>query len=325
MAGTRLTPDLIQIREALSGSHLLVSDEIALPIWESEDPFGIGLDSEACFVLVLRSCESMRDISGSHFSFHANVIINVRGIGLHENVSVLRVSSRTTYEVDLEAIAAVFLGLIEISRDKSVSLSRVIACFETLFETGKASQTSPETLIGLVGELLVISKASNKDFVLSCWGSGERDRFDFSNTGERLEVKSTIAAERVHRFNSKQVPGPVGCQVVIASVLICEVDVGQTLTNLVDNIKDQLLSENAKAKLIEKTMLILNGPIESQTNLTFDLEASSLSVSYYLAEDIPRPIPKSGVISMEWTALMPVTSTFVPSGPLIAAALQIST
>jgi hypothetical protein len=319
-----VTPSLIQIREALSGSHFLMSDEIALPIWESEDPFGIGLDSDTCFVLVLRSCDSMRNISGSHFSFHTHVSINVRGIGSHENVSVLRVSSRTTYEVDVEAIAAVFLGLIEISRDKSVSLSRVISCFETLFETGKASQTSRETLIGLIGELLVISRANNQEFMLSCWGSNERDRFDFSSAGERLEVKSTTATERIHHFNSKQVPGPIGCQVVIASVMVCEVEVGQTLMTLVDAIKKQLLSENAKAKLVEKIMLILNSPIEMHTNLVFDLEASSLSVTYFLAEAIPRPIPKTGVIAMEWMALMPNNSKFEPSGPLISAALQSS-
>lgn len=314
-----MTPNLLQVREALSGSHVLNSDEIALPIWESEDPFGIGLDSEDCFILVLRACETIGDISGSHFSFNTNVNINVRGIGLYENVSVLRVSSRTTDDVDVEAIAAVFLGLIEISRDKSVSLSRVIACFETLFETGKSSQTSRETLIGLVGELLVILNASDKDLVLSCWGSGERDRFDFSNAGERVEVKATTAAERVHHFNSKQVPGPLGCQVLIASVLVSEVEVGNTLYDLVEIIKDDLESLISKAQLVEKTLMILTGPVESQSGFVFDIFSSTSSISYFSADLVPRPIRKTGVISMEWEALMPSPTPIVSSGPLTSA------
>ncbi len=317
-----MTPNLMQVLKALSGSHILNPDEIALPVWESEDPFGIGLDSDASFILVLRACDTISDISGSHFSFNANVNINVRGLGLYENVSVLRVSSRTTDDVDIEAIAAVFLGLIEISRDMSVSLSQVIACFETLFETGKANQASRETLVGLVGELLVILNASNKDYVLSCWGSGERDRFDFSNAGERVEVKATTATDRLHHFNSKQIPGPLGCQVLVASVMVAEVEVGQTLTALIDVIKSQLLLEDSRAKLVEKIMLTLKGPIERQANLFFDIKTSALSINYYSAEIIPRPIQKSGVISMEWTALMPTPSPVEPSGPLIAAVLR---
>ncbi len=317
-----MTPNLEQVLEALSGSHVLNSDEIALPIWESEDPFGIGLDSDACFILVLRACEMIGDIAGSHFSFNTNVNINVRGNGLFENVSVLRVSSRTTDDVDIEAIAAVFLGLIEISRDKSVSLSGVIASFETLFETGKSNQTSRETLIGLVGELLVILNASNKEYVLSCWSSGERDRFDFSNAGERIEVKATTAAERIHHFNSKQVPGPLGCQVLIASVLVSEVEVGQILSTLIDAIKDQLSFVSSKAKLLEKTMLVLKGPIENQTNLVFDIATSANSVMFFSVEVVPRPIQKNGVIAMEWTALMPPASLVESSGPLVSAVLR---
>jgi hypothetical protein len=319
-----VTPNLLQIREALTGSHVLDPDEVALPIWDNGDPYGIGVDSESRFILVLRACGSMGDISGSHFSFSANVNINVRGIGLYANVSVLKVSSRPSDEVDIEAIAAVFLGLIEVSRDRSVSLSRVIACFETLFETGKSGQTSRETLIGLIGELIVISISKDKDFVLSCWSSGERDRFDFSCNGERVEVKATTAAERIHHFNSKQIPGPLGSQVLIASVKVCEVEIGQRLIDLIEMIKADLASEISKARLIEKTMLVLRGSIESQSSFIFDISTSALSVVYYSADSIPRPTMKSGVLSMEWTALLPVAVPIEPSGPLTSSVLQMA-
>lgn len=314
-----MTPNLSQIRQALNDSCVLREDEFLLPIWDASCPYGIGIDSNSHLILVLRPCNLMGNIDGSNFSFNTNCTIKVRGYGTCQNVSVLSVSSNSSTGVDIDAIAAVFLGLIEVSLDKSVDLSRVISSFEILFETGKSNQTSRETLVGLIGELLVILESKEKDLVLSCWHSGGSDRFDFSRSGERVEVKTTTAADRKHHFNSKQVPGPVGCEVVIASVMLSEVEVGDTLYDLVEIIKDDLESVISKAKLVEKTLMILTGPVESQSGFVFDIFSSTSSISYFSADLVPRPIQETGVISMEWEALMPSPSPIVSSGPLTSA------
>jgi hypothetical protein len=107
-------------------------------------------------------------------------------------------------------------------------------------------------------------------------------------------------------------------------VKVCEVEIGQRLIDLIEMIKADLASEISKARLIEKTMLVLRGSIESQSSFIFDISTSALSVVYYSADLIPRPTMKSGVLSMEWTALLPVAVPIEPSGPLTSSVLQMA-
>lgn len=299
-----MTPNLDEIRRAFSQNLIIDSNEVALPIWSSINQYGIGFDHSGAVVLVLRSCDRSTDIYERNFSFRSSTTLTIKGHGSVGNVSVLTVNRLSSNSFDVDAIATIFLGLIEVAAESSVALSEVIESLSELFEKGSFESVSIEDQIGLAGELLLINNAADIEIAVRAWRSGDRDLFDFSNHSERVEVKTTVSTERIHSFNENQVPGPTGCSVIVASVLLRRTERGITVSMLGTEIWNKLTNSLIKAEFLKKVGVVLSGNVNSKELLQFDLEGSTRSIKFYPAESVPRPIQVPGVLSMSWSALL---------------------
>ncbi len=308
------------VRQALSPNVQLQQGEIALPLWSSGSVAGIGVDFEGSMTLVMRSCSNSNAVSGRHFRYMPNTELHIRDRGLVESVSVLIVQQRDTATADLDAIAEVFLGLLEVSFDPAVILSDIVSQLSELFETGRVKALSRDQEVGLIGELLVILGAPDKEFAVSAWRSGDRDRFDFSSHSERVEVKTTTGVDRVHHFNSTQIPGPTDCRVIVASVVLSLVEVGTTLRQLVDLVTGQLTSAVSRSELLAKTGAVVSWG-EQDSALCFDLRTSARTARFISSADVPRPVQSPGVLSMSWSALISESDEAVAVGALSRAIL----
>lgn len=316
---------LEEVRQALTSDFELGSGEVALPLWSSDGIGGIGKDSSGRMALVLRPCSFGEDVVGNRFKFLTETSLRVRDQGVLRSISVLFVDCEADFEVDVDAIATVFLGLLEISTDASVKLSDVIRGLADLFETGRIRDLSIQEKIGLTGELLVILGSPNKDYAVRCWRSGERDRFDFSSHGQRIEVKTTTSTERVHSFNSAQIPGPTDCIVLVASVQLNVVEVGHTLNDLVELIRAQLLTSAAQSELSAKAGIVIGLNKQGLQNFKFDLDSSLASIRFTSSTRVPRPMQSPGVIRMSWEALVSEFEVSNADGPLFTAVLHLQT
>ena len=279
------------------------------------------MDSEGRMTLVMRACPLSANLNGGRFRFSAETILTVRERGLLERVSVLAVDKELDGSYDLDAIAAVFLGLLEVSTDPSVRLSDVIEHLSELFELGRFRPLSKLEQIGLVGELLVIMRANDVEYAVRCWRSGDRDRYDFSSPGERVEVKTTTGTTRIHNFSSSQIPGPADCNVLIASVLLSIVEVGQTIEELIELISSRLPSRVTRAELQAKAQVVIGQRINDEGDIRFDLQSSLASIHFVSSSIVPRPLQVPGVIRMSWEALVEDLSTPPSMGPLSKAVL----
>ena len=299
-----MTFTLETVRSALNVRHELAEEEVALPLWDAEGPRGVGIDSAGRVVLVMRPCETSTNVISDNFEFRAQSSVAIRGQGVIESASILFVDRPRLEVFDIDAIATVFLGLLEVSGDVQVVLSDVIEALSELFDNGRFTAIPVHDQIGLAGELLVVSQALDLDFAVKCWRSGDRDKFDFSNHAERIEIKTTTLNQRIHNFNDGQIPGPADCAVVVGSVLLKKVESGVSIVDLVNKIWSQLSSSSARAELIKKAGVVLGSQSDHRDLIQFDLESSLSSILFVNATDVPRPVQTAGVLSMNWSALV---------------------
>ncbi len=91
-------------------------------------------------------------------------------------------------------------------------------------------------LVGLWGELFVITNAADIETAVSCWCSSKNAKYDFVTSEFMLEVKTTLKSSRVHSFSLEQLRPTMDVHVYVASLLVAEVPSGHSLPQLIDQI-----------------------------------------------------------------------------------------
>ncbi|OAB88675.1 hypothetical protein AWH69_02455 [Janibacter melonis] len=226
------------------------------------------------------------------------LVDNASGVRLSD-VCVLRFRPLDESDV-MDAVAAVFEGLIQLTRSTPGMLGDVIATMEALFESGLKSRVARETEVGLAGELLVLAEAVDIPALVDTWHTKAEGRFDFSSQGERLEVKTTTSSDRVHWFSSEQLaPIPGACTTFI-STLLPLVESGSTIASVFAGMNALTLQERARVRSI--IIDVAKEPPEILTSIVFDREAARRSLRHFTVQGVPTPVPVQGVGRMRWEA-----------------------
>jgi hypothetical protein len=152
-----------------------------------------------------------------------------------------------------------------------------------------------------MGELLIISLSENAPLAVRFWHSNIDDKFDFSGSNFRLEVKSTSTGMRNHHFSSNQIPGNVPEKTFIASVKIARVEVGTTLSEILSRLRLKL-DKSEFEKVTEIIHRTIGVPVQLVTEYQIDLEATVLGIKLLKSSDVPCPVSGEGILSMDWLA-----------------------
>ena len=162
-------------------------------------------------------------------------------------------------------------------------------------------ELSDSTITGLIGELLIISISNNASLAVQFWHSNIDDKFDFSGSNFRLEVKSTSTVMRNHNFTSSQIPGNVPEKTFIATIKVVRVEVGTTLSEILASLKLKL-NKSELEKVTEIVQRTIGVPVDLVTEYQIDLDASLSDIKLLKSSDVPCPVSSQGVLSMEWLA-----------------------
>jgi hypothetical protein len=214
----------------------------------------------------------------------------------------------------MRAVAGIFRGLLEINEQYGTA-GLAIWSLKKLFEEGLLEATT-QGVTGLMGELLVLLKAPNREVAVKAWHSKTDSAFDFSWENFRLEVKTTKGSLREHNFSSNQVPGPLGIHLQIASVKLVTTEIGQTLGDLV-NLVSAELSEEAVTKIMDQCNKTLGIPPFAVTEPVIDITSSLENIEFYSGTEIPRPTAEEDVLSMKWEATLENSASEQPIYPSV--------
>jgi len=275
--------------------------ELALQLFDKDQLWGVGVDNLGRRVLVLPAqVDSVGFVtSNAIFDPFSSVTWVDEKIELPK-VATLRCDANFLNRSVCEAVAALFVGLIDI-QEKYGNAGAAIWEMKQFFENGFNSAYSEESLVGLLGELVVILRAESPENLVRYWHSNIDAYFDFSTDNLRIEVKTSKSNLRNHNFSSNQIGSGLDDKTFISSVILSPVEQGTTLSDLVELISSKL-SKSQAAKLLNVVIGTLGVVPDSVKSIQIDLETTLKSIVYIPATSVPRPERNPGVISMNWVA-----------------------
>jgi hypothetical protein len=202
-------------------------------------------------------------------------------------------------DVDLFAImAADVLGTLE-SRYVSDDLRRFsvfvarIRSWQEFMRRGMPRLLSPESELGLVGELQILSTILEAGYpaalTVEAWKGPQRGLHDFALDGGAIEVKSAIASRGfpAHITSLDQLDESLVRPLYLAAVRFDVAPIGKTLSQYVDSLREFLaLQEDARADFDSR--LIEAGFMDSMRG-SYVRAFHLASVNYYeIGDGFPR-------------------------------------
>lgn len=159
----------------------------------------------------------------------------------------------------------------------------------------KAENTQRD-IVGLWGELYVIANSGAPLVAIAAWSSNIEARHDFITERFSLEVKTSRSPDRVHTFSYDQLKDS-DRNVLIISLVISEVPGGQSVSELITLIKDQIDDPLLRTEFLQ-LCASKGGKNLLQSQLRLAVHPAPRGLLIFKSEDIPMPsIPDGAPIS----------------------------
>ena len=188
-------------------------------------------------------------------------------------------------------IVRVFLRLLEESflfdgaRHDSSTIRHKILEVSELFSR---LETSLRDVVGLWGELYLLTIMHDIDRAVHSWCISKTAQFDFVTDTYVFEVKSTLKSKREHRFSLEQLRPGGGITVYVVSILLTEISSGKTVGELMDKIYGGISNIECR-KLFFRQCLSKGGKDIYSSGLRLGVYPEGGSVAVYPAECLPVP------------------------------------
>jgi hypothetical protein len=162
---------------------------------------------------------------------------------------------------------------------------------QRLVELFRALQKPPrKSVLGLWGELYVMSHATDVLTIARAWHLLPEERFDFSLGCQRLEVKAASGRKREHHFALEQLVPIGGTQVVIASLLAERSSAGASISDLLGLIRLEA-KDDAELLLHVDTVIAeaLGVAWRRGMDERFDDRLASSTLAFFDPGTVPKP------------------------------------
>lgn len=191
------------------------------------------------------------------------------------------------YFLRASAAMLTILGDSPSKQEVAAGIQRFIRLFRALSAPPRA------TVQGVWAELLLIREGNNPSALARAWHRFADERYDFSATSNRIEVKSSGRRDRRHHFSLEQLEVPPTARLLIASVHAERSSGGLSLGRLIQETND-LLPVELGNRIREVVAETLASAFQSSLDVAFDRELARASTRYCWSGDVPRferPLP----------------------------------
>jgi len=229
---------------------------------------------------------------------------------------------RVTQEYFLRALYPIIASLPARPHREDVARS-----VDRLLELFRQMLSAPRRAVsGLWAELFVISEASSPEVMLRSWRSIPEEKFDFSMSSDRVDVKSS-AGTRIHHFSLDQLRPVPPLQSVVVSLLVERAEGGASAIELVDAIRSRVHESGLLLRLDQVVAETIGQDWRSLSDIRFAVDVARASLRIISAREIPSvavPIPpelSSVHFKVDLTAIAVGPSSQIPTGSTLFTAL----
>ncbi|MEY9135034.1 hypothetical protein ACVMII_003938 [Bradyrhizobium diazoefficiens] len=219
--------------------------------------------------------------------------------GMASTKLTLTVVTCTNQDRSVEAyFANVMESLLALlgNRPSTSKVEEAVRSLVDLFQ--KLRIPSRRSLIGLLGELMIIKSAVDVSGAVTAWRSDPDERFDFALGGVRLDVKASGHRQRVHEISFEQANPPHEIVGIIASVWIEGLGGGVSLAELLSAIEARLVGKPAEIMRLRTIVAeSLGETLPQAMSWRFDKTLAESSLCYFRSSEIPaiRPPLPAGI------------------------------
>lgn len=171
------------------------------------------------------------------------------------------------------------------SNYSDATLSQEIQKLVNLFS--QLLQPPQKTIQGLWAELLIIEQSKNPEYLINSWHIDVHDRYDFNDGKDKIEVKSSIRPQKIHRFSVNQLNPNSDSNLLIASVNTSLVGQGINVFGLRDRICKKIQNLQIQSHLNEIILKTIGNDISKVSDLYFDYSMAIDSIAFFDAKDVP--------------------------------------
>ena len=199
-------------------------------------------------------------------------------------IIALKTDSVDLQEYFLNILYFVLLKLSAIPNLKELKfeVEKLISLFN------KFSKLPTKTIQGLWAELLVIEQSSNPEYLIKAWHYSSKDKFDFNDGIDKIEVKSTAKSRRIHNFTLEQLNPNKNSKLIIASVFAVETGKGKTIFDLVKLIEEKVKNKEILFRINEVFLDTLGSDFEKTFEHYFDYQLAVDSLAFFDSELVPK-------------------------------------
>ena len=151
-----------------------------------------------------------------------------------------------------------------------------------------SSLPAAKSVQGLWAELLVIEQSENPEYLIKSWHNQANSRFDFNDGKDKLEVKSTSLAKRIHNFSLEQLKPNENSKLIIASVFTLETTSGKNINDLRKMIFDKIPDLEIQALLDSIMFKVLGNEISKSFDFCFDYQLAVDELKFFDSDSIPK-------------------------------------
>ena len=149
------------------------------------------------------------------------------------------------------------------------------------------SKPGIKSIQGIWGELLIISESNDPDYLIKAWHVNSKDKFDFNDGEDKIEVKTTSKENRIHIFSYDQLTPNQNSKLIITSIKTIQTGIGINIPELVDIIKSKGISTDSLYKMQILIGETLGKDIEKINEIKFDYRQAVDSIRYFESIKIP--------------------------------------
>jgi hypothetical protein len=185
--------------------------------------------------------------------------------------------------------------------------------FASIF--GALSRPSQQSVSGLIGELMVLSLASDPVGAVAHWRTASTDVFDFIGNDARVEVKAFSSTLRVHSFSWEQCNIPDGCTLV-SSLRVESAGGGTSVEEILDRIETRLSqSPEAAVRLRETVASTMGASLPQALKVKFDETLCRETMLWFDLRTVPaiRGELPAGVGSLRFASSVSMAPAVPPS------------
>ncbi|MGM9789907.1 MAG: PD-(D/E)XK motif protein [Candidatus Cryptobacteroides sp.] len=273
-----------------------------VPIDDLPHKLGVSMEGfPMFFVRINTSASTVQNIIREILSVEYNVsckLIEENGDSQDDTFCIITLRSLDSplqsYFIEIFTMMLHKLQPVPSNRELSIEVENLIAIFDSLTNPPK------KKIQGLWAELLVIEQSTNPEILINAWHSIPSAKYDFTHGRDKIEVKSTSAEDRVHKFSLDQLNPSPNSRLLIASTIVRESGPaadGLSVKGLYDRILERVADLNSRIRLYTVIAETVGSDIAKLENVYYDYTSAVDSLEFYDYHNIPS-ILKSYVPSL---------------------------